>query len=131
VPDCFGGGAFKGKSKDDATVFTLPAWIEGDNGNGNDHTIQDTVAGATPCPAGGPYTNCDLIIPIADDGQGNGQTIQMHITALAVFHITGDGNGNPKYYGTFLAAAAPITAGQGGTGNCNAPAQLCVIKLVQ
>jgi Flp pilus assembly protein TadG len=130
APTCGAGSAFKGKADDDGTLFSIPQWVGGANGNGNDHAIQRTVANAPPCPAGGPFTNCDLIIPIADDGAGNGNDIQMHIVALTVWHVTGDGTGNPKYFGTFLSVTTPITGGQAGSGPCLA-GSACVIKLVQ
>ncbi|HXH57060.1 hypothetical protein [Iamia sp.] len=52
-----------------------------------------------------------MLIPIADDGEGNGNNIQMHAVAWAVFHITGNGRGNPKYYGEFVSDAPYVTSG--------------------
>jgi len=124
-PSCGAGSTFKGKTASDATGFAVSGWLAGSTGNGNDSSIYDTVAGATPCvpPT---FTNCDLVLPIADDGQGGPS---LHIAALGVFHVTGDGQGNPKYFGTLLSASAPVTRGIGGTGTC-AVGSACVIKLV-
>jgi Flp pilus assembly protein TadG len=123
--DCGAGSTFKGKSFDSQTAMSIGDWVNVSNGNGNDHGIYDTVAGATPCPPAGPFTNCDLVVPIADAGRS---VLQMHIVAFGVFHISGDGSGNPKYRGGLLAAAAPITSGVGGSGPCVFGAA-CVIKL--
>lgn len=124
-PDCGGGSTFKGKTASDAIGFSVGTWLAGSTGNGNDSSIYDTVAGATPCvpPT---FTNCDLVLPIADDGQP-GPTL--HVAALGVFHVTGNGLGNPKYSGTLLSPSAPITRGQGGGGTC-AVGSACIIKLV-
>jgi hypothetical protein len=46
-----------------------------------------------------------------------------------VFHVTGDGHGNPKYFATFVSTLGTATGGPGGTGAC-AVGALCVIKLV-
>jgi len=123
-PDCGGGSTFKGKTADDGTGFVLGGWLAGSTGNGNDHSTYDTVAGASPCvpPT---FTNCDLVLPIADNGVAGPS---LHIVALGVFHVTGNGLGNPKYFGTLLSASAPVTRGQGGTGNCS-PGAACIIKL--
>ncbi len=123
-PDCGGGSTFKGKTADDGTGFALGGWLAGSTGNGNDHSTYDTVAGATPCvpPT---FTNCDLVLPIADNGVAGPS---MHVVALGVFHVTGNGLSNPKYFGTLLSASAPVTRGQGGSGNCS-PGAACLIKL--
>jgi Flp pilus assembly protein TadG len=110
VPTCGAGSAFKGKIADDD--FTVPGWLHADNGNGYEQEIDVQVAGATPCPTGGPFDDCDMLIPIADRGVGNGTSIQMHAVAWAVFHVTGSGRANPKYYGTFRAEKPYATGGQ-------------------
>lgn len=124
-PDCGAGSTFKGKTASDAIGFTVGGWLAGSTGNGNDSSVYDTVAGATPCvpPT---FTNCDLVLPIADNGQAGPS---LHIAALGVFHITDNGLGNPKYFGTLLSASAPVTRGQGGSGTCTV-GSACVIKLV-
>lgn len=118
--------AFDGKSANGSNGIDVPSWQTGTNGNGNDAAIYDTVAGATAC-GGGVYTNCDLVLPLADSATSG---YQLHIVSLAVFHVTGSGSGNPKYAGRLLTATAPITRGQGLYGqNCSLGAA-CVVKLV-
>jgi Flp pilus assembly protein TadG len=138
---CGAGSAFKGKNNSDQILVGVPcsgggppwatpcdmAW--GDNGNGFSANIRDIVAGAVPCPANGPYTGCDILVPVADQGSGNGNSIQMHVAGWVVMHITGDGHGNPKYYGDVLAPGV-VSSGQGGTGNVTGNI-VRVIKLVR
>ena len=122
--DCGAGSTFKGKTMDDSAPMSIGTWAKGSNGNGNDHGIYDTVAGATPCvpPV---FTDCDLVIPIADMGRSG---IELHVVNFAVFHIQGTGMGNPKYWGELLFPGVPVTRGAGGSGPCGYGAA-CVIKL--
>ncbi|HEV3353135.1 MAG TPA: pilus assembly protein TadG-related protein [Acidimicrobiales bacterium] len=124
LPRCNGPAAFKGKAADPAATFTVPGTDLGDNGNGFDASIQGIVLGATPCQSPA-QTDCDLALPIADSTSG----YTFHITAIAVFHITGDGHGNPKYFAEYKGNLTTATGGQGGTGVCSTGA-LCVVKLV-
>jgi Flp pilus assembly protein TadG len=138
---CGAGAAFKGKNNSDQILVGVPcagggppwatpcdqAW--GDNGNGFSANIRDIVAGAVPCPANGPYTGCDILVPVADQGSGNGNFIQMHTAGWVIMHITGDGHSNPKYYGDVLAPGV-VSGGQGGTGNVTGNI-VRVIKLVR
>ena len=118
--------AFDGKSANGGTGIDLPSWQTGTNGNGNDAAIYDTVAGATAC-GGGVYTNCDLVLPVASQAKSG---YQLYVVSLAVFHVSGNGTGNPKYAGRLLTATAPITRGEGSYGqNCPLGAA-CVVKLV-
>lgn len=129
VPGCGAGSAFKGKIGDDEVV--TPGWVTGDNGNGFDQQIQADVLGATPCPTGGPFTGCDMLVPIANKGTGNGNDIHLYVVAWAVFHITGDGHGNPKYQGQFRADAPYASGGATSTdlpGDGVAPR---VIRLIE
>ncbi len=129
IPTCGAGAAFKGKS-DPSDLFTSPGYYEGNNGNGNDAAIRDLVVGATPCPPDS-YDGCDIVIPIADSGTGNGQFIRMHIVALSIWHVTGNGRGNPKYSGTFVANKGLVSSGQGGTGTVTDASTPAVVKLLQ
>jgi hypothetical protein len=122
--DCGAGADFKGKSFDDSTPISIGDWVKVSNGNGNDHGVYDTVAGATPCVPPN-FTDCDIVVPIADVGRSG---LEMHVVNFAVFHITGDGTGNPKYRGELLFPGVPVTRGEGGTGACTFGAA-CVIKL--
>jgi hypothetical protein len=129
VPTCGAGSAFKGKIADDD--FTVPGWLHADNGNGYEQDINVQVVGAKACPTGGPFDDCDMLVPIADRGVGNGNDIQMHAVAWAVFHITGTGQANPKYYGTFRGTAPYVT---GGRTSVELPANAAtprVIRIIQ
>ncbi|WP_421119975.1 pilus assembly protein TadG-related protein [Aquihabitans daechungensis] len=129
VPTCGAGSAFKGKIADED--FTVPGWLHADNGNGYEQDINVQVVGAKACPSGGPFDDCDMLIPIADRGHGNGTDIQMHAVAWAVFHITGTGQANPKYYATFRSAAPYVT---GGRTSVELPANSAtprVIRIIQ
>ena len=137
---CGAGAAFKGKNQSDhilvgvhctgsAPNYDAPcdhAW--GDNGNGFSQDIRDTVAGAVPCATPGVYTNCDILVPVADSGSANGNSIDMHIIGWVVMHVTGDGRGNPKYFGSIVGPGV-VSSGQGGTGGVTGQT-LRVIKLV-
>lgn len=126
VPTCGAGAAFKGKIADDD--FTVPGWLHADNGNGYEQDINVQVVGARACPTGGPFDDCDMLIPIADRGLGNGNDIQMHAVAWAVFHITGSGRTNPKYYGTFRGAAPYVT---GGKTSVDLPANAATPRVIR
>ncbi len=115
VPTCGAGAAFKGKIEDDAEI-DLPGWVKADNGNGYEQDIHNQVLGARACPSGGPFTDCDMLLPIADEGRGNGNKIVMHAVAWAVFHVVGDGHGNPKYRGYFRSDAPYVTGGETSDG---------------
>jgi hypothetical protein len=125
IATCATEAAFDGKSANGSTSITLPSWQTGTNGNGNDSGVYDTVAGAVACIPPN-FTDCDLVLPIADAGAPG---YQLHVVAFGVFHVTGIGTGNPKYAGRLLTADAPVTRGQGGSGTCGV-GQACVIKLV-
>ncbi len=127
-PDCGAQVAnFKGKTFDDTLAMAIGDWVRLSNGNGVDHGIYDTVAGAIACGATS-FDNCDMVIPIADVGRtANGG--QLRVAAFGIFHVVNGPTGNPKYLGKLLTATAPITRGVGGTGNC-AWGAACVIKLV-
>ena len=129
VPTCGAGSAFKGKIED-ADEIDLPGWVEADNGNGFEHEIQNQVLGANACPTGGPFTDCDMLIPIADEGRGNGTKIVMHAVAWAVFHIVGDGYGNPKYEGYFRSDVPYVSGGETSDGVPTA-ATPRVIRLIE
>lgn len=129
VPTCGAGSAFKGKIADDD--FTVPGWLHADNGNGYEQDIDVQVVGATACPSGGPFDDCDMLIPIADRGQGNGTAIEMRAVAWAVFHITGTGKANPKYYGTFRSASPYATGGRTSVALPPNSATPRVIRIIQ
>jgi hypothetical protein len=115
IRDCGTGGAsFKGKLQDPGPIV-LPGPVEGTPGNGFDSVISVEVAGARGCTteevaSGGPL-DCDILVPIAISGTGAGQHAVLYCVVWSVFHVTGDGHGNPKYWGEFVAAATYVTGG--------------------
>lgn len=117
VPKCGAGSAFKGKNEADGQVsLEVPSVLPGGNGNGFDHDIYSTVVGATPCSTESDKLNCDILLPIAKSGTGNGEkNIRMEVVAWGVFHVTGDGKGNPKYFATFVGLPSYVT--DGGTSD--------------
>ena len=138
---CGAGAAFKGKNDSDQILVGVPCTgsgpnydapcdhAQGDNGNGFSQNIRDTVAGAVPCATRADPTNCDILVPVADSGIGNGTKIDMHIVGWVVMHVTGDGKGNPKYFGSIVGPGV-VSGGQGGTGGVITDQTLRVIKLV-
>jgi Flp pilus assembly protein TadG len=129
VPTCGAGSAFKGKVGEEEEVV-VPSWVEADNGNGYEQEIEVTVANAVACPTGGPFTGCDMLVPIADAGTGNGNAIYLRAVAWAVFHISGDGSGNPKYEGYFRSDVAIVSGGSTSTalpGNSSTPRAIRLI----
>jgi len=63
---------------------------------------------------------------VADSTSG----FNFHVTALGVFHVTGDGSSDPKYVARYVANLNTATTGQGATANCGV-GSICLIKLVQ
>ena len=127
LPRCNGPAAFKGKAADGSATFTVPGIDVGDNGNGYSGAIANVVANAVPCPTdGSPILDCDLVLPVADSTNG----FNFHVTALGVFHVTGNGLGDPKYLARFVANLNTATSGQGSAANCGL-GSICLIKLVQ
>ena len=127
LPRCNGPSGFKGKAANGAATFTVPGISVGDNGNGYSGEIHNIVANGVPCPSdGSAILDCDLVLPVADSTSG----YDFHITALGVFHVTGDGNGSPKYAARYVASLNTATGGQGAAANC-AVGSLCLIKLVR
>lgn len=119
---CGAGASFKGKLDEGAVIGSLPAEVHTETGNGFNSWIQVQVLGATPCNAddvadisAGRSVSCDMLIPIADEGWGNGNSTMVRVVAWAVFHVEGDGHGNPKYWGHFVATNALLSGGQTST----------------
>jgi Flp pilus assembly protein TadG len=131
VGTCGAGSAFKGKAEPDQEIV-VGQYARGDNGNGYDTEIRDSVAGAVPCPPPPAETlDCDMLLPIADSGYGNGSGIYLRVQAFGIFHVTGDGHGNPKYYGQFVKPAKLAAGGVAGNGQqCNVGSSVCLVKLI-
>lgn len=131
VPRCgLAGGNFDGKGTGEAVA--IPAWVGVTNGGGYDGAANEQVLTANPCPdpfpSGGVTVSCDILLPIADDG--NPDAAQLHIVAIGVFQVNGNGTGNPKYYGRYVASAKQVADGITTTGPVN-QSTIRVINLIQ
>ena len=112
-----------------ANIFEVPELLSALEGISVNFSggIANVVAGGVPCPTdGSPILDCDLVLPVADSTIG----FNFHVTALGVFHVTGNGLGDPKYVARFVASLTVATGGQGGTANCGV-GSICLVKLVQ
>lgn len=119
---CGAGASFKGKLEENAVIGSLPAEVPVETGNGFNANIQVQVLGATPCTAedvadieAGKSVSCDMIIPIADEGWGSGGSTMVRVVAWAIFHVEGNGHGNPKYWGNFVGTNALVSGGRTST----------------
>lgn len=131
VPRCgLGGGSFDGKGSGESV--SIPAWVGFTGGGGYDNAANEQVLTANPCPSpfpsGGVDVACDLILPIADTGDAAAG--KLHVIALGVFNVTGDGTGNPKYYATYVADARQVSGGITSTGPIT-QSTIRVINLIQ
>lgn len=134
---CGAGAAFKGKIESGTVIGSLPADIAAENGNGFNQNIQVQVLGASPCTpedidkiSANQSISCDIILPIADSGSGNGTSITMHGVAWAIFRISGNGSGNPKYWGEFVGSNAYVSGGRTSTDVPGNGATPRVIRLI-
>ena len=66
----------------------------------------------------------------AHQGAGNGNHITMHAVAWAVFHIVGDGSGNPKYRGYYRATLTYASGGITTTEQVTTSSQVRVVRLI-
>ena len=127
LPRCNGPSTFKGKALDGSAIFPVPGIDVGDNGNGYSGEIDNVVANGVPCPTDGSLIlDCDLVLPVADSTSG----FNFHVTALGVFHVTGNGLGDPKYAARYVTNLNTATGGQGAAATCGV-GSICLIKLVQ
>jgi Flp pilus assembly protein TadG len=127
VPDCGAGSQFKGLI---ANPTPINQWTDmGINGN-KVGQYTDVTNGITPCPSAGPYDNCDMVLPIMQQGSGNGSNASAFVTAFAIFHVTLGHTGNSAHTAHYVASVTLVAGGQGvrlGSGS----AQLRLIKLVE
>lgn len=114
IPACgAGGGAFDGNGSYE--TVTLPAWVRYTTGGGYSASAAEQVVSASPCPDPLPAgydasaNPCDVMLPLAIDGDP--ATNQLRVVSMAVFRITGTGNGNPKYYGRIRSDIRFATGG--------------------
>jgi hypothetical protein len=132
VPDCGAPSAkFTGKADPGVTFVTAGSYESVQQGNGYSSSLANQVAGQKPCPDGGPYDDCYMIIPIADGPGGTANNPLLHITDFGVFHVTSGQGGNPRYSAQFVA---PVTMADGGGlagQRCAVGSRVCVAQLIQ
>ncbi|MEY2404498.1 MAG: hypothetical protein QOD38_2049 [Acidimicrobiaceae bacterium] len=131
VPDCGAGSQFKGLMENDD--IELNVWTDiGTQGN-QVGQYRDVTTGVSSCPNGGPYTNCDMLLPIMQSGKGSGSNAQAFVTAYAVFHVTEGSTGNTAHTAHYVATVTQATGGQGAgvdLGGANS-GLIRLIKLVE
>lgn len=132
VPRCgVSGGNFDGKGSDEAV--SVPGWISFTSGGGHDASSAEQVLTANPCPdpfpPQGTQVLCDIILPIAIGSNPPANDL-LRIVALGVFSVSGNGLGNPKYYGKYVANASQVSGGITTTGPVTA-GTIRVIGLIE
>ena len=119
------------KGLNGSTVTTLGGWVGAHTGNSFVDYVQQQVLGATACSpediAAGSL-DCDLILPVADQGV---DPRRLHIVAFAVFHVTGNGKGNPKYGAHFVRQLNYLSGGTTTKQLVSGPDDLRVIRMVE
>ncbi|MEY2434711.1 MAG: hypothetical protein QOC92_4436 [Acidimicrobiaceae bacterium] len=130
IPDCGAGSQFKGLMTNAAN---LNVWTDiGTQGN-QVGQYRDVTTGVTACPDGGPYNNCDMLLPIMQYGRPGGSWAEAFITAFAVFHVTEGATGTDSHYARYLATVTHVGSGQGGSvdlGSANS-GLIRLLKLVE
>jgi hypothetical protein len=131
VPDCGAGSQFKGLMTNDD--IELNVWSDiGTQGN-QVGQYSDVTTDVTACPNGGPYTNCDMLLPIMQSGSGSGSNATAFVTAFAVFHVTEGSTGNTAHTAHYVATITQASGGQGSSvdlGGANS-GLIRLIKLVE
>lgn len=128
---CGAGSQFKAKIVSDH-AYTIPGWVQTDTGNGFEADYVTQVLTANPCPdpfpTGETALNCDMVIPIAIEGDSSNR--QVRVVAAGVFHVTGNGNGNPKYSARWLGEVTQVAGGYSSAAPPGATS-LRVIRLIK
>jgi hypothetical protein len=131
VPDCGAGSQFKGLMQNDD--IQLNVWTDiGTQGN-RVGQYRDVTTDINACPDGGPYSNCDMLLPIMQSGKGGGSNAQAFVTAYAVFHVTEGSTGNSAHTAHYVATITQAGGGQGAgvdLGGANS-GLIRLIKLVE
>ncbi|MEO6628373.1 MAG: pilus assembly protein TadG-related protein [Aquihabitans sp.] len=129
VAKCNAGDEFKGLNANVNDPVIVPGVAPGQNGNSFVAEVLDQVVGANPCPPGGPYNGCDLILPLTVGSTTPGG-IQMKVVAFIVMSVTENSGGNPRYEGKYLGTSQYLSS---GTTNMSPAlkADLRVIRLVE
>jgi hypothetical protein len=146
---CGAGISTDGKGNGDVFANGMTVDAQG-NGSHLDHTPNNNTSvpvgtcynngspqTCVPCPTGplSPSSlsvdGCDLLLPLADWGQGNGKdTAVYHVVQEAVFHILA-GAGDQKVVGWLDDPTGfTLTPALTQTGTCPPGSALCVVKLI-
>jgi Flp pilus assembly protein TadG len=129
IPKCGIGSNFKGPM--DNPSIALGQWNDvGSNGVKAGHYSGTSTSGnLADCPPDGPFDQCYLILPVMDQGQGNGSNPQAHITAFALFYITAPKSN--EHWASFVSVGV-VGSGQGaGVDLGSNPGTSLIIKLVE
>lgn len=121
---------FKGQGFGDAVA--VPSFAKYNNGNGNTASTAEVVLTSSPCPdplPSGTEIVCDILLPIAI-GSNPPVNDQLQVVALGIFRVSGNGLGNPKYYGRYVAGVSQVSGGITTTGPVTA-GTIRVIGLIQ
>jgi Flp pilus assembly protein TadG len=131
VPDCGANSQFKGL---DGGPIELNTWVDvGEQGN-QVGQYRDITTSVTPCPDGGPFDDCDMILPIMQAGRANGSGAEAYITAFAVFHVTEGHTGGAAHTAHYVGVSSSIVTGGEGAGidlGSSNPGLVRLIKLAE
>lgn len=131
VPDCGDPSAkFKGKADPTSTFVRVESYTSITQGNGYSSSTHNQVAGQVPCPNGGPFTDCYMLLPIANGPGGMASNPLLFVTDFGVFHVTVGHGGNPRYSAQFVAPAATLSGPGVPEGSCSVGNQACVVQLL-
>lgn len=131
VPDCGDPSAkFKGKSDPAVSFVGRDSYASVIQGNGYSSSAFNDVAGQVPCPNGGPFTDCYMVLPIANGPGGTSSNPMLYVTDFGVFHVMSGRGGNARYTAQFIAPSVTVS-GSGVAGvACAVGNQVCVAQLL-
>lgn len=111
----------------------VPSWIGFTSGGGYSASASEQVVSSNPCPDPFPpnydanANPCDIVLPLAIDG--NASDKKLRVVAIAVFRISGNGLGNPKYFGKVRGDIRYVSGGTTTIDPVTA-ASLRVVRLI-
>jgi hypothetical protein len=95
TPGCGADSAtFKGLGDSTQKIAVVPGNYNITPGNANSNNAEITVAGIQACPPGTNqiYSGCGMLIPVADNAAGSGQSIDVHLVSWLAWQVWGSGN---------------------------------------
>src|SRR5690606_38757234 len=132
-PRCgLGGGNFDGNGGFETVM--IPSWVGYTPGGGHSAAAAEQVVSTTPCPDPFPPNYdanaqpCDIVLPLAIDGDSASK--KLRVVSMAVFRVTGNGLGNPKYYGRIRSDIRYVAGGAGSIDPVTAQS-LRIVRLIQ